>query len=130
MHHSIYFYIETLIVKQLESIENDLNLHSELSQRNDDRIHNVEDSIQKSKSFDTLNNFDETVSSDFIDKLKALAKHVNSLEAANDNKFNGLHADIHSVAKNMEYLEKDLKDNSQMIEENFQPSPNYMDYII
>ena len=130
MHHSIYFYIETLIVKQLESIENDLNLHSELSQRNDDRIHNVEDSIQKSKSFDTLNNFDETVSSDFIDKLKALAKHVKSLEAANDNKFNGLHADIHSVAKNMEYLEKDLKDNSQMIEENFQPSPNYMDYII
>ena len=130
MHHTICFYIETLIVKQLESIENDLNLHSELSQRNDDRIHNVEDSIQKSKSFDTLNNFDETVSSDFIDKLKALAKHVNSLEAANDNKFNGLHADIHSVAKNMEYLEKDLKDNSQMIEENFQPSPNYMDYII
>ena len=130
MHHSIYFYIETLIVKQLESIENDLNLHSELSQRNDDRIHNVEDSIQKSKSFDTSNHIDETVSSDFIDKLKALAKHVNSLEAANDNKFNGLHADIHSVAKNMEYLEKDLKDNSQMIEENFQPSPNYMDYII
>ena len=101
-----------------------------MSQRNDDRIHNVEDSIQKSKSFDTSNHIDETLSGDLTDKLRALANHVNNMEAANDNKFNGLHADIHSVAKNMEYFEKDLKDNSQMIEENFQSSPYNIVHII
>ena len=36
----------TLSVKQLESIANDLNLHTELSQRNDDRIQDIEDKIK------------------------------------------------------------------------------------
>ena len=107
-------------MKQLESIEHDLSLHTELSQRNDDRIHNMEESIENgvSKSPGSTNHIDDAVSGDLMDKMRALAKHVNNIEAANDKKFNGLHADIHSVAKNMEYIEQDLKDSNQMIERN------------
>ena len=112
--------METWSVKQLESIENDLNLHNELSQRNDDRIQDIEDKIKNSKSLDLPSSVDGAVSGDLMDKMRALAKHVNNIEAANDKKFNGLHADIHSVAKNMEYIEQDLKDNNLMVEESFQ----------
>ena len=111
---------ETWSVKQLESIENDLNLHTELSQRNDDRIQDIEDKIKNSKSLDLSSSVDGAVSGDLMDKMRALAKHVNNIEAANDKKFNGLHADIHSVAKNMEYIEQDLKDSNLMVEESFQ----------
>ena len=111
--------MKTWSVKQLESIENDLNLHTELSQRNDDRIQDIEDKIKNSKSLDLSSSVDGAVSGDLMDKMRALAKHVNNIEAANDKKFNGLHADIHSVAKNMEYIEQDLKDNNLMVEECF-----------
>ena len=111
---------ETLSVKQLESIENDLNLHTELSQRNDDRIQDIEDKIKNSKSSDLSSSINRAVSGDLMDKMRALADHVNNIEAAYDKKFNGLHADIHSVAKNMEYIEQDLKESNQMIEESFQ----------
>ena len=109
----------TLSVKQLESIADDVNLHTELSQRNDDRIQDIEDKIKNSKSTDLSNSNDGAASSDLMDKLRALAKHVEEIEAANDKKFNGLHADLHSIAKNMEYLEGYLKESNQMIEESF-----------
>ena len=109
----------TLSVKQLESIENDLNLHTELSQRNDDRIQDIENKIKNSKSSDLSISIDRAVSGDLMDKMRALADHVNNIEAVYDKKFNGLHADIHSVAKNMEYIEKDLKESNQMAEESF-----------
>jgi len=101
----------TLSVKQLESIENDLNLHTELSQRNDDRIQDTEDKI--SKSTDSSNSIDGAVAGDIMD----IMDHVKNIEAENDKKFNALHADIHSVAKNMEYIEGDLKERNQMSEE-------------
>ena len=107
----------TLSVKQLESIANDLNLHTELSQRNDDRIQDIEDKIKSSKSTDLSNSKDGAAAGDLMDKMRALANHVKNIEAENDKKFNGLHADIHSVAKNMEYIEGDLKESNQMIEE-------------
>ena len=110
---------ETLSVKQLESIENDLNLHTELSQRNDDRIQDIEDKIKNSKSADLSNSINGAISGDLMDKMRALADHVNNIEAVYDKKFHGLHADIHSVAKNMEYIEKDLKESNQMAEESF-----------
>ena len=109
----------TLSVKQLESIENDLNLHTELSQRNDDRIQDIENKIKNSKSSDLSISIDRAVSGDLMDKMRALADHVNNIEAVYDKKFNGLYADIHSVAKNMEYIEKDLKESNQMAEESF-----------
>ena len=109
----------TWSVKQLESIANDLNLHTELSQRNDDRIQDIEDKIKNPKSTDSSNSIDGAVAADLMDKMRALANHVKNIEAENDKKFNGLHADIHSVAKNMEYIEGDLKESNQMIEESF-----------
>ena len=107
----------TLSVKQLESIANDLNLHTELSQRNDDRIQDIKDKIKNSKSTDSSSAINEAATGDIMDKMRALANHVKNIEAENDKKFNGLHADIHSVAKNMEYIEEDLKESNQMIEE-------------
>ena len=107
----------TLSVKQLESIADDINLHTEHSQRNDDRIQDIEDRIENSKSTDSSNSIDGAAAGDLMDKMRALANHVKNIEAANDKKFNGLHADIHSVAKNMEYIEGDLKESNQIIEE-------------
>ena len=107
----------TLSVKQLESITDDINLHTEHSQRNDDRIQDIEDRIENSKSTDSSNSIDGAAAGDLMDKMRALANHVKNIEAANDKKFNGLHADIHSVAKNMEYIEGDLKESNQIIEE-------------
>ena len=107
----------TLSVKQLESIADDINLHTEHSQRNDDRIQDIEDRIENSKSTDSSNSIDGAAAGDLMDKMRALANHVKKIEAANDKKFNGLHADIHSVAKNMEYIEGDLKESNQIIEE-------------
>ena len=109
----------TLSVKQLESIADDLNLHTELSQRNDDRIQDIEDKIKNSNSTDSSSAIDRAAAGDIMDKLRALAKHVQNIEAENDKKFNGLHADIHSAAKNMEYIEEELKESNQMIEESF-----------
>ena len=107
----------TLSVKQLESITDDINLHTEHSQRNDDRIQDIEDRIENSKSTDSSNSIDGAAAGDLMDKMRALANHVKNIEAENDKKFNGLHADIHSVAKNMEYIEGDLKESNQIIEE-------------
>ena len=115
LYHSAEFV--TLSVKQLESIANDLNLHTELSKRNDDRIQDIEDKINNSKSTDSSNSIDGAVAGDIMDKMRALGNHVKNIEAENDKKFNELHADIHSVAKNMEYIEGDLKESNQMIEE-------------
>ena len=109
----------TLSVNKLESIANELNLHTEISQRNDDRIQDIEDKIKDSKSSDSSSAIEGAAASDLMDKMRALAKHVQNIEASNDKKFNGLYADIHSVAKNMEFIEGDLKESNQMIEESF-----------
>lgn len=97
----------TLSVQQLESIANDRRY----------RIQDIEDKIKNSKSTDSSSAMDGAVAGDLMDKMRALANHVKNIEADNDKKFNGLHADIHSVAKNMEYIERDLRESNQMIEE-------------